>query len=381
MAFNGVHKAAIGAALTVGIVAGGLYEREQEDRPAHPEGLVCVTELGPGESPHGLADQSAFADDTETVIARSQFINPYALLAYADENETSFEGAFNVLRGDKPSGTPNNRPYFGTEGANCTTDDVDRKLTATVPSIEVGEQILKSTVALREQESSYDEFGYWRCGAIAVSDSTVVLTATDFISGPHSCVDLAKGESGDTPLNIVADNKIDGLRLIDTSGGDLVPAEIAPDEYAPKQGEVMVYSGYSRGGSRRYFRVRYGGSVDGRMVFISNIDRVWPEDDSSGEATYLDTRSGSGGLFNLQGQLVATLESTNGFQSFTGSNIGSEEYNEIRYNHNEALAALLKDFGVDRYSDYSGTNSEIERVIFGLRVPSNIITTIDASGE
>lgn len=372
------QKFAGAALLASGALIGSFLTRSADTRSEYTEGIVCNTPILEGESPNSLADGSAFKADQDLIIQRSQFINQEAAISYTNGDESSFTGSFNVLLKDEVEDNPNQSPFSARTKDNCTFSKEDKELVSTFPSLQAASKILESIVALREAEPSKDEFKFWRCGAVAVSESKLLLASSQYVSNENKCVNLAAGESGENPLEIISDKDKDQFRFIEVTGADLKPIEIAKN-YKPEKDDILLYAGYSRGGTREYFRVRVEGDHKGRILVRSNIDQIVSYNDAySFKPTLSRMHSGNGALFNMDGELVAVVESANRFQLPYGQY--SKEDNDQIIQYNKALEDMIKTYRKDVYFSPYGNYTENQYIV-GLTVGPGLVTNLDVSGE
>lgn len=376
------HQIIAGALLAGGAIIGASLAHgvDADQRPSYTDGMVCDTPLEAGESPHSLAEDSAFAASTDDVIQRSQFINPSALLQHEADDDKHFTGSFNVFLRNTRDDTPSNRPSFDRTGDTCSINNADPELVSTFPTIEAAKKILESTVALRESEPSDDEYGFWRCGGIAVSGSTLLLPSSEYVSPENSCAGLAAGEVGDEPLRIISEIDSQQFRFVEVAGAELQPIKIAED-YLPAPDDILVYSGYSRGGGRQYFRVRVEGSGEGRVLVRAGVDQIDPTIyPYENEPSLEKMRGGDGGLFTLDGELVAVVESTNRFMNTDNIGSLSETYQQKIYDHNRQVEDLIKEYsGDNEITNY--LQRQNQQYILGLTVPSGLVTELQATGD
>lgn len=361
-----------GVALAVGVEH--ATDAFIDHRPEYPAGVVCVVPLDPGDSPHDLAGDSMFKANAQTVIQRSQFINPDAVMRHSRHDEGHFgEGSlFNVMLKDGTYGPVTAQPtaasgIFNAKrlGAKCLIADSSRSaLVSDFPDINAATRILSSTVAVIEnnpRDTQVETTKFRRCGAIAVGANTLLLPSSEYVSSEHECAQLRSGETDTQSVEITDDQNVNQWRFLSTKGAKLEPVRAA-DEYVPKSGDRLVYSGYGRDGNREYFRVLVVGSKDGRILFRAGVDQSDPDPQHG----YRKLHGGTGGFFTYDGSLVAVTEDSAQLKPFSDS-YSQEYYNYIRQ-HNSSVSDLTEEYGLN--IDYSQGSYIKEQFVTGLRVTS-----------
>ena len=375
---NGSKILAVG--LTAAVVLGGeqFVDSRLDHRKDYPENLVCETSLKKGESPKSLAEASVHRADAGTVIERSQFINPDALLQYAahDNGHYSTQGLYNVMiEKQKKEPTLLNPPYdysySGMRYTKCDFSNSDLDISH-FPKLDAAVRILNSTVAVIESKPRDTKqesiVAYRRCGAIAVGPHTLLMPNSEWVNDEQDCVSLARGETDHGQiLKISEDKNVGQWRVLKYQGDALDKVQVAHD-YQPKDGDELVYCGYDYTGSREYFRVKVAGkSKDGRMLLRAGID---PEPaDSYGKVNYSELESGTGGLFTYDGKLVAISESTAKFNNVDFRNIVSDKYRKYLDDQDQKLTDILKDYDFNTEYDYDNSHPiRDQQFIFALRI-------------
>jgi len=375
---------AVGLGIGLAFSIDSTIHQSSDHRAAYPVGLVCEVTLPPGAGPKALAKNSLFKASAATVIQRSQFMDPEALLKYADGDTKDFatDDVFNVQLKENHIPRPTDKPYFESDyekrerwrNENCTYDEDQRSLVSSFPSIAAATRILKSTVAVSESTAREGELiANRRCGAIAIGPNRLLTTAPDYASGDNQCTALkSNAQVFDQHLTITADQQSGGLRTLTVGDAELNNVEIAAD-YVPAPGDNLIYSGFSASGTRQYFRVQVAGDKGGQLLLRAGVDQTFPDSDQYGrDATKL--QGGSGGLFTFEGKLVALTEETATFKNL--SNVGdyTPAYEQSLGEYNHWLQGQLTDFGTSAFT--SGTTAQVtaelsQQFVFAYKLSAN----------